>query len=237
MNIWLMKLIFSHFVTDFVLQKKSWIDHRRSRHFLSVHLYIHTFITAVSAWIFIGWKYWWVALIIFLTHTIIDGWKSYQADKVVFFLVDQILHLSVIFGCWVLAFGNFNEIKLRMIILNSDVNVWLTTTALLFLTFPSAILIGELTKTWRKDLPNTEALANAGRWIGIIERILILLLVLKNQYEAVGLLVAAKTIIRFSDNSRTEQKTEYLLIGTLISIGLAIMTGIFVQQFRLGTVN
>lgn len=237
MNIWLMKLIFSHFLTDFALQKKSWIDHRRSRHFMSVYLYIHTLITAISAYIFIGWRYWWVALIIFLTHTIIDGWKSYQPDKVVFFLVDQLLHLSVIFGCWLLAFGNYNELRLRMTILNSDADVWLTATALLFLTFPSAILIGELTKKWRQDLPNTEALANVGRWIGIIERILILLLVLKNQYEAVGLLVAAKTIIRFSDNSRTEQKTEYLLIGTLISIGLAIMTGIFIQQFRPDTVT
>ena len=57
---------------------------------------------------------------------------------------------------------------------------------------------------------------------------MILTLALFHQYESVGLLIAAKGIIRFNDNNRTEQKTEYVVIGTLISITVAIVTGLIV---------
>jgi hypothetical protein len=42
-------------------------------------------------------------------------------------------------------------------------------------------------------------------------------------------LVAAKGIIRFNEKDRPEIKTEYLVIGTLLSIGLAIITGIAIK--------
>ena len=78
----------------------------------------------------------------------------------------------------------------------------------------------------RDKIPDAESLANAGKWIGIIERIIILIFVLLSQYSAIGLLVAAKGIIRFNEKDRPEIKTEYLVIGTLMSMGLAIVTGL-----------
>jgi hypothetical protein len=52
---------------------------------------------------------------------------------------------------------------------------------------------------------------------------------LLNQYSAIGLLVAAKGIIRFNEKDRQETKTEYLVIGTLMSIVLAIITGLLIK--------
>jgi hypothetical protein len=69
-------------------------------------------------------------------------------------------------------------------------------------------------------------LANSGKWIGTAERIIIFIFVLNNQFSAIGLLVAAKGIIRFNEKDRQEIKTEYLVIGTLMSVGLAIITGL-----------
>jgi uncharacterized membrane protein YidH (DUF202 family) len=109
--------------------------------------------------------------------------------------------------------------------LNEEVNTWKTLTAFVFLTAPAGILIGQLTKQWRDKLPEAENLANAGKWIGIAERIIILVFVLYSQYSAIGLLVAAKGIIRFNEKDRKEIKTEYLVIGTLMSIGLVVVTG------------
>ena len=43
-----------------------------------------------------------------------------------------------------------------------------------------------------EKIADAEALGNAGKWIGIIERLGILTLVLNHQYEAIGLLIAAK---------------------------------------------
>jgi hypothetical protein len=227
---WLVKLILSHLLTDFVLQKKSWVIDRKTRHFLSGYLYLHTFITAAIALLFIGWSYWLIAIIIFITHTLIDGWKSYRTDKPQYFVIDQVLHFIVIFICWAVTFFEYSEVKNIWQKINKDNIFWIITTAIVFLTIPSAILIGELTKKWREGLNNAATLANAGRWIGIIERIVIFILVIQNQYEAIGLLITAKTIIRFSENNRPEEKTEYLLIGTLISLCLALLTGLLVTK-------
>jgi hypothetical protein len=99
-----------------------------------------------------------------------------------------------------------------------------------FVTTPAGILIGQLTHQWSRKIDDADnSLAHAGKWIGIAERIIVLILVLQNQYSAIGLLVAAKGIIRFSEKDRQEIKTEYLVIGTLLSIGMAIVTGILMK--------
>jgi len=228
--IWLTKLILSHLLTDFIFQRKAWIDDRKVKHFASGYLYLHALITAFLAWALIGWQYWIIAIIIFVTHTVIDGWKSYRNDKPKYFFIDQILHLLVILGCWYFTFYESSDIETSWENINSNADFWIVLTAFVFLSLPTGFMIGELTKKWSTGLNNSAALVKGGRWIGIIERMLILILVLQNQYEAIGLLIAAKSIIRFSESDRPEEKTEYLLIGTLISVGLAIVTGILVAK-------
>jgi hypothetical protein len=99
-----------------------------------------------------------------------------------------------------------------------------------FVTSPAGVLVGQLTRQWSMKIDDADnSLANAGKWIGIAERIIVLILVLQNQYSAIGLLVTAKGIIRFGEKDRQEIKTEYLVIGTLLSIGMAIVTGLLVK--------
>ncbi|MBE0653837.1 MAG: DUF3307 domain-containing protein [Bacteroidales bacterium] len=56
--------------------------------------------------------------------------------------------------------------------------------------------------------------------------------ILLNQWIAIGFLITAKSVFRFGDlrDSRNRKLTEYILIGTLISFGFAIVTGILVQS-------
>lgn len=224
-SIWLIKLVLAHLLTDFVLQPKSWVDSRNEKHFLSGKLYLHGVITAAVAWVLVGWQYWLIALIVLVTHTLIDGWKSYRPITTQYFLIDQLAHLIVILGCWYFTFINWKDVQIAFQQLNSQPGTWKAITAFIFLTTPAGILIGQITKKWRDKIENAESLANAGKWIGIIERIVILIFVLQGQYSAISLLVAAKGIIRFNEKDRLEIKTEYLVIGTLMSIGLAIITG------------
>jgi len=223
--IWLVKLILAHLLTDFVLQPTSWIESRNKKHFGSVHLYMHGVITAIIALLLIGFTYWWVALIILFTHILIDGWKSYQPNETKYFLIDQCLHLFVIFVCWYIIFLNADDVFAAWDIINTKHTI-ITITAYVFITFPAGILIGQLTKKWREQIADAPTLGNAGKWIGIIERIVILTLVFNHQYAAMGLLITAKSLLRFSEANRAEIKTEYLLIGTLISITIAILTGL-----------
>lgn len=223
--IWLTKLLLAHLLTDFIFQPVKWIESRRVRHFRSPHLYWHVGVTAVMVLLLIGYEYWKVVLVIIVTHLLIDGWKSYQSDKIKYFLIDQAFHLLVIIGCWYFTFMNSDVLKMVWEKLNTK-NVWVVATAFICVTQPAAIFIGQLTKGWRAQIPDGDSLGNAGKWIGIIERIIILALVLNHQYASVGLLLTAKSLLRFNEPNRLEVKTEYLLIGTLISFGIAALTGI-----------
>ena len=108
---------------------------------------------------------------------------------------------------------------------------WILATATILITTPAGILIGQLTKGWRDKISNPESLANAGKWIGIIERLIVFIFVLLGQYAAISLLIAAKGIIRFNEKDRPEVKTEYLVIGTLMSIVIALVIGQAVRHF------
>lgn len=229
MTLWLIKLILAHLLTDFLLQRKSWIRERRLRHFQSPYLYVHTLLTTLVAGLLIGWSYWPTLLVILITHALIDGWKSYRPETSFYFLADQALHFLVILACWVANFYSVEELGWFWKELMGNTHFWAYLTGFLFLTWPSSILVGQLTRSWRDHLDQSEALAHAGMWIGMMERCLILIMVLAGQYEAMGLLIAAKGFIRFNEKNRPERKTEYFLIGTLISIGLAVLTGLLLQ--------
>ena len=71
---------------------------------------------------------------------------------------------------------------------------------------------------------------HAGRIIGILERIIIYVLVLKQQYTAIGFVLAAKSFARFREMDDRET-AEYILIGTLLSALLAMLTGVVVAMF------
>ncbi|MCX7985867.1 MAG: hypothetical protein N2662_02875, partial [Bacteroidales bacterium] len=62
------------------------------------------------------------------------------------------------------------------------------------------------------------------RYIGIFERLLMFVFILYNQWAAIGLLVTAKSVFRFGDlrNSSDRKLTEYILLGSLISMLWAV---------------
>ncbi|RYZ18772.1 MAG: DUF3307 domain-containing protein, partial [Chitinophagaceae bacterium] len=214
---WLCKLLLAHLLTDFLLQPKSWIAARSRLHFRAPQLYAHGLVTAAVAGLLIGFDPWWVAPVILLSHTVIDGIKSHLPEKIGYFLADQLAHLLVLLGCWFAVWNYKGSLLPDWDRILSARNLVLLT-AFVFVTKPLGIFIGQFTAKWRARLTmevvpakNTEdpfgakavsddSLATAGSWIGMAERVIILILVLKGQYEAFGLLLAAKSIIRFSDS-------------------------------------
>jgi hypothetical protein len=70
---------------------------------------------------------------------------------------------------------------------------------------------------------SAESLPGAGRVIGTLERGLIFTFILLGQPEAVGLLIAAKSILRFGAVRDDRALSEYVIIGTLASFGWALV--------------
>ena len=70
---------------------------------------------------------------------------------------------------------------------------------------------------------------NTGRIIGLLERIIIFIFVYNNQFESVGLVIAAKTLIRWKELDEKEY-AEYVIIGTLLSVLLAVIIAMIVKS-------
>lgn len=105
----------------------------------------------------------------------------------------------------------------------------LSITSLILVSQVGAIVIRVLMSSWKleEDSAN-ESLKNAGMYIGIVERLMIFGFVVFDQWAAIGWLIAAKSIFRFSDLSRAKDRklTEYMIIGTLLSVAIAISVGL-----------
>lgn len=230
----LIPLILAHLLGDFLLQPNSWVADKEKKKLGSIYLYLHVLIHMVLVMIFL-WNIdlWWIAVIVGVTHFIIDGIKlSFQTAKTkrTWFFVDQLLHISVIAMLSVLYFPYFrwedffNPENLKLI------------TAAVFLTVPSSIMIKTLISIWtpvtfEHSKLQTESLVNAGKYIGILERLLVFVFIIVNHWEGVGFMIAAKSVFRFSDLAEAKQRklTEYVLIGTLLSFGIAVITAILVK--------
>ncbi len=226
----LVKLILMHLAGDFILQSKSWVEEKEKQGAKSLKLYLHGLIHGVLAWLIL-WdlRYWAVALSIAIVHVGIDMVKlSFQKknNKTGWFLMDQLLHALSIVVLWYLFFNP----DIPMGVLAENQQFWIYLTAILFLTVVCGIGIQVLLTNWAKDiyLDKEKSLPNAGRYIGILERLLVFLFVVLGRWEAIGFLIAAKSVFRFGDlkDSRNRKLTEYILIGTLFSFGIAIVTGI-----------
>lgn len=65
-----------------------------------------------------------------------------------------------------------------------------------------------------------------------MERLFVFVFVVTGNWEGIRFLLAAKSVFRFGDlkESQDRKPTEYILIGTLLSFGIAIATGMLVLK-------
>jgi len=72
---------------------------------------------------------------------------------------------------------------------------------------------------------------NAGRFIGVLERLLVYLAVLQGQYMAIDLILAAKGFARFKELDERDF-AEYVLIGTLLLVTSAVTVGQLIRHLQ-----
>lgn len=234
----LLKLLGAHFLGDFFLQPDSWVVEKESKKLRSLKLYLHILIHGLLSLLLV-WdvRFWKQILFIMITHGLIDSAKlifQSQQTKQKWFFADQVLHLAVIIGVWYSVISTVPD----WTVLQSP-ELWAWLLAILFLANPSSIIIKNLIARWTpvsksfdKEETNTvTSLQSAGKYIGIMERFLVLIFASNNHWEAIGFLIAAKSIFRFGDlkEGNDLKLTEYILIGTLLSFGIAILVALLMQ--------
>jgi len=218
-------LLLAHLVADFVLQNKKTCKEKVEKKWCSWHHYAHALIVFGLSWLAV-WdtNFMWFALAIGATHFMIDMWKSYREEDVKWFAVDQILHVAVIVGV-ALWWNLQNDWSVPF---NIPIKYVALIIAFIVCWKPANIFIKLMLKYYSVNMPEEQGTGfNAGSLIGDIERWLILAFVVMQRYEAIGLLIAAKSIIRFGDAQT--RKSEYVLAGTLMSIFIAVLAGVMVN--------
>ncbi|MGK6352324.1 DUF3307 domain-containing protein [Parapedobacter sp. DT-150] len=244
MNLFL-TLLLAHIIGDFCLQPDSWVADKRRHKYQSSRLYIHLLVHAALLAVFLGFNtaYWAGFIFIIISHYVFDVAKLYAENSknaLYYFLLDQALHIAVLalVTHWYQPFDlawatHFFADHLGFI------------TALALVIFVPAILVKMMIAQWRPQtqdiqqdalFSDDESLIKAGRFIGILERLFVFLFIVIDHWEAVGFLLTAKSIFRFGDlrQGKDRKLTEYVLIGTLLSFGSAILIGLGYLYFSYG---
>ncbi len=236
----LVKLILAHLIGDFLLQPDSWVKEKEAARLGSLKLYLHVLLHGALMGVLLwNLKLWGLVWAVMMCHFIIDTLKLYlqkNSNKILWFWGDQALHFISILGVyWIMFKPDWHLIPL----LQSQV-FWIGVTCLVFITAVAGMIIQMLMQQWAKELGDgaDQSLRKAGKYIGILERLFIFIFVIYGQWEAIGFLLAAKSIFRFGDlkEAKDRKLTEYMLIGTLLSFGMATIIGLWMRYLIVGGV-
>lgn len=232
--IMLIKILLAHMLGDFLLQPTSWVEAKEQRKLFAWQLYVHSLIHFVLIMILINdFTFWKWAVMLGISHLIIDSAKlllQKKRTKRMFFFIDQGAHILLIILFWLwyqekpISFeGKTGEYYLAMI------------TFLYAIIHPASVMMRKFISRWTPDNeePGSASLEEAGKYIGIFERLFVFAFILGGHWEAVGFLLAAKSVFRFGDlkDSKDRKLTEYVLIGTLLSFGIAMLAGAIFTKF------
>lgn len=226
----ILQLVIAHFLSDFIFQPQSWSNKKEARIFTFHHIYHILVVGILSYFLSFDLGFWKAAIILMVVHLMMDilkSWLILRNPTKNYFFLDQIVHLGSIIGV-VLLYSIVGGISF---LIDVEIKTIAIIAGFILCAKPSNVIIKYLLKAFSietpkeaKANPDDLSLPNAGKLIGIVERFLALALILMGQYEAVGLIIAAKSILRFSGT----QKSEYVLVGTLLSFGIAVFSGILI---------
>lgn len=255
-KIYFILLLLAHILGDFYIQTNN-MSKKKEENIVWVLIhsicYWLTFLVAtIPIWSF---KVLLMVTVISIAHLTIDLLKMLYTKKIringevdlikernIFFL-DQILHLlCLVIVSYILTIINIKALMTGQAVLNivlanffetleinmMDFIAW--TVSLLIIHKPANIAISKLLVLYR---PESKEIIfkrdnNAGRFIGTIERIIILIFISINQYSAIGLVLTAKSIARYDRITKEKDFAEYYLLGTLISTLIVIVTAIVI---------
>lgn len=247
-----------HLITDFVLQTHALVAQKRAGKLLAYarHGVIHYSCAIVLATFFVPGSFLSLrthAVLIALTlvHLLIDFAKirltnqEWISNGTRSFVADQILHLvTILYAAELLTpavnfagllgwFADFRYLPNKFLVV---------PVIYVAVVFGGGYLVRFLTRTLAEGIKShspdkpSEQLGNAGLYIGWLERFLVVTAMLLQSPATIGLILTAKSIARYPE-FKSERFAEYFLIGTLLSISLAILGGALLSKVIFGKVH
>ncbi|WP_395343155.1 DUF3307 domain-containing protein [Ningiella sp. W23] len=248
-------LLLVHLVADFYIQRKIWIEckikHKEKSLGLFKHVLSHFALNAIVLFPFLGLSplFFGALFTIVLTHYAIDIWKTYQGFYLQSFLIDQSAHVLIL--ALVCAYIAQPDVAQWHAVLSefTKIHHLIVLAIFLFAWKPLSLIIQLILSGYTEQMHASEnaaqsaqqnkgGLTNAGEWIGILERYLVIIFVMLGQFAGVGFLLAAKSVFRFGDMRRQQDRklTEYIMLGTLFSVTFAILLGLL-ARYAIGAID
>ncbi|WCE32523.1 DUF3307 domain-containing protein [Vibrio sp. SCSIO 43137] len=237
----LVALLLMHVVCEFYLQPAKWEKSKRERKYQSVELYYYSIMHSIAVvlpvlLLNISWvPALYLALAVMAGHFIIELWKNTGTDdkRLSYLIISQGLYLLgyVVITCFLTAETRFEAVLEH----EKFWHVVLIIFAYLLIFKPASLLIGSVLRKHSISAPdansNDDGLTSGGELIGYLERTLILTFTLVGSYAAVGFVLAAKSIFRFGELNRADDRrmTEYVLVGSLLSVVITTIVGALIS--------
>jgi hypothetical protein len=230
-------LLCGHLLADFVFQTRAMVEGKRARGLWLLAHGLEVFV--VQALVLLPFcpapTFGLLAVTaIAATHMLIDRLKVVlerrQGPRLRWFALDQSLHLAVLVAVlWAWPRGSA-----QAPLFEADPRiVWWALIAGIYgfnvnggSAVVTAVLWG-LRRAQGSDEPR--GALQAGRTIGILERMLVLTLVLLEQWSAIGFVFTAKSVARFKELENRAFSEAYL-VGTLTSLLVAGASGLLLRQ-------
>jgi len=254
----LLAVYFGHLLADFVFQPHRLIAQKRRGEISAygLHGLVHYLSTAVILGFVMRGSLFsvrthLVVAALTLVHLLIDFGKirlaaTYSAcDGSRAYVTDQVLHfLTVVFSAWLLTPAvPFGELAALVQNVRSLPNRFLAVPVIyVAVIFGGGYLIRSLVSSLAANVKShsperaSEQLQNAGLYIGWLERFLVVTALLVQSPATVGLILTAKSIARYPE-FKIERFAEYFLIGTLLSISMALLAGALLSKLLFGHVR
>ena len=247
-------VLLAHLVGDFPLQRSQLVrgKERGSRAYV-VHGGIHFLVLLLCVAAFLGlgmladlW-FWTLAVLYISLHLAIDRLKQALlskgrlADSASIFVVDQVLHsCTILLFAWFVTRPDWSGLRAQF--------SWSSATGervleagvvYVAVVFAGGYLIRYLTRNltvgMEKPGATTDEVKNVGMYIGWLERFLVMTAILVQSPSMVGWILTGKSIARFPELKA--KFAEYFLIGTLLSLALAVVGGLVLAKLWYGTIS
>lgn len=214
-------LLLAHALGDFTFQSKDMAERKAHWGVLLFHGLIHLWLMVLL----LGTLDAPVIYVVAVVHMIVDAIKARVPDGLRPFMLDQTAHIMTLVAAasyapnlwadspWA-AHAPDGTLKAMLLVAGLILTVWGGGHAVSKLLMPHA-------SHWNRAQIMSGGLSEAGRVIGQLERALAFGLVLINLPGSVAILIAAKSVLRFSDSQSSRRLAEYVIIGTLASVGWA----------------
>ena len=243
-------LLIGHFLADFFFQPVYLVEKKKhSIKFLLLHSAIYLITISILSFLFIEFhSAILIVLILSFIHFIIDFIRikcDAKFDNHIFqfvsFITDQVIHIFTVIIVSYLF--NLNEHVNYIYAKLQSYQVFEKTVLYIFLIVvllePTAVLIKKLFAFILKgktdniedseNSENSKNSINAGKLIGELERIITSMLILCDQYNALGFVLTAKSIARFKKMEDQDFAEKYL-VGTLTSLTISLLITIFIKS-------